>query len=141
MRSDAGGAKSVTRSARRSLPFGLSSSLGPYELCCRIGAGGMGSVYLARDERQAGAHRFAAVKIIHPHLAEQQDFVAMFLDEADIASRLMHPNVVRAYDYGAYAETPYLAMEYLRGEPLTRVFQRLSEHASVEQHAAFVARV
>jgi serine/threonine-protein kinase len=101
----------------------------------------MGSVYLARDERQAGAHRYAAVKIIHPHLAEQQDFVAMFLDEADIASRLVHPNVVRAYDYGAYAQTPYLAMEYLRGEPLTRVFQTLSEHASVEQHAGFVARV
>jgi serine/threonine protein kinase len=97
------------------------TTFGAYVLYERIGQGGMAQVHLARDARRLGVHRVVAVKRIHRHLAHEQAFVDMFQDEAHIASQVCHPNVCAVFDHGVERGTPYLAMEYLCGEPLSHV--------------------
>src|SRR5690606_8193449 len=96
-------------------------SLGRFTLCRELGAGGMATVYLARMRLAAGLERVVALKTIHAHLAKEQTFVDMFLDEAKIASQISHPNVCSVFDFGEVAGTYFLAMEYLCGEPLIDV--------------------
>src|SRR5690606_32832943 len=123
-------------------PVDERRSLGPYELCMHIGWGGMANVYLARDDRRTGIHRFVAVKCMRPHLAADPVYVEMFLDEAHIASQLRHPNVCQVFDYGAYDDEHFLAMEYLRGETLAtlRSHERLVA-GSPRAHALRLARL
>jgi len=104
--------------------------MGRYRLCFELASGGMATVYLARVEGPAGFEKLVALKCIHPHLAKERDFIEMFLDEARIASRISHPNVCAVFDFGREADTYFLAMEHLVGEPLTRVM-----HAVVDSHA------
>jgi serine/threonine-protein kinase len=81
-------------------------------------------VYLARLD---GPHNFArpvALKVIHEHLLDEKEFVDMFLDEANLAVRLAHPNIVHVYDLGREGNVLFLAMEYLDGQPLSRVIAR-----------------
>jgi serine/threonine-protein kinase len=105
----------------------LPLRLGRFTLCEELGAGGMATVYLARMEMAGGLERLAALKTIHPHLAKEKAFVDMFLDEARIASHVGHPNVCSTYDFGEVNGVYYLAMEYLLGEPLFDVINRLVE--------------
>jgi serine/threonine protein kinase len=102
--------------------------LGRYRISVELAAGGMSHVYLARAEGPGGFEKLVALKVIHRHLANHPDFVAMFLDEARIVSRIDHPNVCHVFDFGCDGGTYYLAMEYLVGEPLSRVVR--AEHAS-----------
>lgn len=99
--------------------------IGRYELRFELASGGMGSVYLARVGGAAGFQKLVALKRIHRHLAKQTGYVNMFLDEAKIASRITHPNVCSVFDFGEADGEYYLAMEYLNGEPLSRVLTRL----------------
>ena len=103
---------------RSSLAPQLPYALGRFTLCKEVGAGGMATVYLSKMRLGAGLDRLVALKTIHSHLAKQQTFVDMFLDEARIASQIAHPNVCAVYDFGAESDTYFLAMEYLTGEPL-----------------------
>jgi serine/threonine protein kinase/Flp pilus assembly protein TadD len=92
--------------------------VGPYELMREIGAGGMAEVWLA--QRADGAFkREVALKL--PMLTRlRKDLASRFARERDILASLEHPNIARLYDAGVSAEgLPYLAMEYVRGEPLT----------------------
>jgi serine/threonine-protein kinase len=102
----------------------LGERLGRYVLGPSIGAGGAASVYLARLDGPHGFERLLAIKIVHEHLLEDKDFIAMFLDEANLAVRLSHPNIVHTYELGHQGETLFLAMEYLRGKPLSLVYER-----------------
>jgi len=97
--------------------------IGRYQLCFELASGGMAKVYLARVEGIAGFEKLVAIKRIHPHLAEQEEFVEMFLDEARIASRINHPNVCTVFDFGRSGEDYYIAMEFLRGEPMARLMR------------------
>ncbi|WP_428263837.1 protein kinase domain-containing protein [Haliangium sp.] len=97
--------------------------LGKYELIARIGKGGMAQVYLARQRGPANFEKMVVVKTIHPHLAAQASFIDMLLDEARIAALLKHPCVVDIYDLGLDGDTYFIAMEYLRGEPLLSVLR------------------
>jgi eukaryotic-like serine/threonine-protein kinase len=99
----------------------VGERIGPYQVLERIGAGGMATVYLARDSRQAGIHQYIAMKTVHPHFASDPSFVAMFVDEARIASLLRHPNVCRVMDYGQAAGKRFLVMEHLCGVSLAMV--------------------
>jgi len=122
----------------------IDTHLGPYQLRRRVGVGGMGTVYLAVDARRAGAHRYVAVKCIHPHLCDGREFVDMFLDEADVASRIDHPNVVRVFDFGQLEDAPFLVMEYLSGESVSAIYRALRDGRcpwSVERRAALCARI
>lgn len=99
-------------------------TLGKYRLIAELGHGGMADVYLAVSRGPAGFHKLLVVKQLRPDLAEDPEFLTMFLDEARLAARLSHRNVVQTYevaiDDGAY----FLAMEYLDGQPLRRVVHR-----------------
>jgi len=92
--------------------------LGRYELIYSIGEGGMANVFLARSSGPAGFHKWFAIKRIHPHLARDQKFVDMFLDEARIAAAIEHQNVAHVFDLGEAGGAYFLAMEYLHGESL-----------------------
>jgi serine/threonine-protein kinase len=101
--------------------------IGRYELRFELASGGMGSVYLARLDGTAGFEKLVALKRIHPHLARERSYVEMFLDEAKIASRITHPNVCSVFDLGEADGEYYIAMEYLVGEPLSRLCMRVSK--------------
>jgi len=73
---------------------GEGERLDRYELIAELAAGGMATVYLARNSGVAGFQRLVAIKRLHPHLAREPEFIEMFLDEARLAARLHHPNVV-----------------------------------------------
>ncbi len=97
---------------------------GKYQLLKRLAMGGMAQIYLARRRGPEGFEKLLVIKRILPHLAENADFVRMFLDEARIAARLDHPNIVDIYDLGAQDDTFFIAMEYIHGEDLRRVWKR-----------------
>lgn len=98
--------------------------LGQYQLVAELARGGMGRVYLARRSGQAGFERFFAVKVMHHQLADDHDAVLMLLDEAHIASRLHHPNVVSVLDIGTYDAGYYLVMDYVEGCSLHELLRR-----------------
>jgi serine/threonine protein kinase len=105
----------------------LGQPLGRYVLGTLLGQGGAASVYMARLDGPHGFDRVVAIKLVHEHLIADRDFMAMFLDEANLACRLQHPNIVHCYELCQGDESLYLAMEYLQGQPLSRVYQRAQE--------------
>jgi serine/threonine protein kinase len=98
---------------------------GKYLLVDRISSGGMANVYRAKLVGIRGFSKTIAIKRIHPHLLERRRFLRMFTDEAKIASRLIHPNIVQIFDLGEEENVPYIAMEYVAGRDLYRVVRRL----------------
>ena len=104
--------------------------IGRYELCFELASGGMASVYLARIDGVSGFEKLVALKRIHRHLAKKKGYVDMFLDEARIASRITHPNVCSVFDFGEADGEHYIAMEYLVGEPLSRLMSRVARDQS-----------
>src|SRR5687767_11395671 len=88
-------------------------SIGRYELIHRLGHGGMATVYLGRATGKAGFERLVAVKVIHPHLANEPEFVEMFLDEARIAAKIHDPHVVAIHDVGEHDGVFFMVMEYV----------------------------
>ncbi|HEX8819230.1 MAG TPA: serine/threonine-protein kinase [Archangium sp.] len=95
---------------------------GPYTLVRRIGYGGMGEVFLAREEEPG---RACVVKKVLPTLAGNPQFLARFRDEARVVLRLSHPNIARVWDMGEVGGELYLAMEYVAGKTLNRLAWRL----------------
>jgi serine/threonine protein kinase len=104
--------------------------LGGFRLLREIACGGMATVYMAHKSGPAGFGQAAAVKVIHPHLARDREFVEMFLDEARIVSCINHPNVCRVLDFGKAEGTYYLAMEYVMGETWGDVLHALKQRPS-----------
>ncbi len=109
-------------------------TIGRYRLCFELASGGMASVHLARAEGSPGFQKLVALKRIHPHLAREQEYVDMFLDEARIASSITHPNVCSVFDFGEADGEYFIAMEYLLGESLSRVHRRVM--ANTEQRTS-----
>ncbi|MDX2012790.1 MAG: protein kinase [Myxococcaceae bacterium] len=97
---------------------------GRYQLIKKLATGGMAQIYLARQLGVQGFEKLLVVKRILPHLAENEDFITMFLDEARIAARLNHPNVVQIFDLGQQDDTFYIAMEYIHGEDVRKVWKQ-----------------
>ena len=95
--------------------------LGRYVLHGEIAAGGMASVHLGRLLGPVGFSRTVAIKRLHPQFAKDPEFVAMFLDEARIAARIRHPNVVPTLDVVASEGELFLVMDYVEGESLARL--------------------
>ncbi len=100
--------------------------LGPYELSQRLATGGMAEVYLARRAGPHGFQKVVAVKRILPQLAQDPDFVAMFIDEARVCARLAHPNIVQVFDFGEQDGELYMAMEYVDGTTAARLVRAAS---------------
>jgi serine/threonine protein kinase len=87
----------------------------------------MAQIYLARQLGPEGFEKLLVVKRILPHLAENEDFISMFLDEARIAARLSHPNIVQIFDLGAQDDSYFIAMEYIHGEDVRRVSKQAEQ--------------
>ncbi len=100
----------------------MSERFGNYEILRKIAAGGMAEVFLAKHTGIGGFERLVCIKRILPHLGEQEDFISMFQDEARIAANLTHPNVAQIYDIDKADGAYYIAMEYVRGEDLRRIY-------------------
>jgi len=101
---------------------------GSYQLLAKLATGGMAEIYLARPtSSQSGSKDMMVLKRILPHLAEDEHFVTMFRDEADLAARLAHRNVCNVLSFGQFAGTWFIAMEYLHGVPLSRMMTKLSK--------------
>ncbi|MBX3247433.1 MAG: protein kinase [Myxococcales bacterium] len=93
--------------------------LGRYEVLTQLASGGMAGVYVARAKGVAGFERLVAVKVLHPHLAYEDEFISMFLDEARLAARIRHPNVVPTLDISdTDGDGFFLVMEYIEGDHL-----------------------
>jgi serine/threonine-protein kinase len=103
----------------------LPKAIGRYEILGRLATGGMAEILLGRISGPSGFERLVVVKRILPHLARQQRFVAMFLDEARIVARIRHSNVVQVQELGQEGEELYITMEYLEGESVAGLLKRL----------------
>jgi serine/threonine-protein kinase len=95
-----------------------ATELGQYRLLQRLGAGGMGEVFLAKLEREEGFSKLLVVKRILPGLSDSSRFREMFATEARIAAALNHPHIIQVTDYGRIARNCFLAMEYIQGTDL-----------------------
>ncbi|HVY49689.1 MAG TPA: serine/threonine-protein kinase, partial [Minicystis sp.] len=100
------------------LPTTFPERVGRYDLLLPIAAGGMATVYLARSEGIGGFAREVALKLTHAHLRSDPRFAADLIEEAKLAARIRHPNVVPVLDVGDDAAGIYLVMEYVEGEAL-----------------------
>jgi serine/threonine-protein kinase len=97
------------------VPSTPSQRLGDYELIYELKSGGMGNVYLARKRGTGGFEKLLAIKTIRKELSSRSELRTMFLDEAQLLSRIEHPAVAQVYDFGEQDETLFLAMEYVPG--------------------------
>lgn len=99
--------------------------VGRYALHREIASGGMASVHLGRLLGPVGFARTVAIKRLHAQFAKDPEFVAMFMDEARVAARIRHPNVVPTLDVVAEHGELFLVMEYVEGESLSRLVRLL----------------
>jgi eukaryotic-like serine/threonine-protein kinase len=100
------------------MPLAAPSRFGPYETVSFLGAGGMGEVYEAIDTR---LNRRVALKVLPPQLVTDEERRRRFIQEAQLASSLQHPNIITIYDIGSANSADYIAMELVRGRTLDSV--------------------
>ncbi|MDD9947242.1 MAG: protein kinase, partial [Myxococcales bacterium] len=98
---------------------------GDYELVRRLRVGGMAELYRAR--REVHKNEQVVIKRLLLSLTDEAEYVSMFLDEAQLAIRLEHPNIVRTFDVGQVDDTPFMAMELIDGQDLSTVIRRARE--------------
>jgi eukaryotic-like serine/threonine-protein kinase len=116
--------------------------IGKYQLVTLLAEGGMARVYLAFSRGPAGFDKLVVVKQIRPELAWDQDFVTMFFDEARIAARLNHPNVVHTYEVVEENGLYLLVMEYLEGHTLGELVRRVTrERVPLDLHVWMLSQV
>jgi serine/threonine protein kinase len=104
----------------------MAVAFGKYELLRKIASGGMGQVFLARE--RGAVERLVVLKLILPHLAEDEEFLTMFLEEARLVARLQHPNLVTILDLLEVEGRHCLAMEYVQGDDV----RRLDKHSRLK---------
>jgi len=112
---------------------------GRFEVLGRIGRGGMAEILLARERSMAGATRHLVIKRILPEIADDDEMLHMFLDEARVVMGLSHPNLCQIYDVGEHDGTWYIAMEWVNGTTLHQLIKRAVSSGQVD--FAITARV
>ena len=103
---------------KKPIPFGK------YLLLERVNVGGMAEVFKAKTFGVEGFERMLAVKRILPSIAEDQEFITMFVDEAKIAVQLTHANIAQIFDLGKVGDSYFIALEYVSGKDLRAIFDR-----------------
>ncbi len=106
-------------------------TVGRYAVHGEIASGGMATVHFGRLVGPSGFARPVAIKRLHPHFAREPDFVAMFLDEARLAARVQHPNVVPTLDVITSDGELLIVMDYVQGETLSRLLRTMREKREV----------
>src|SRR5581483_919202 len=122
-------------SVRQPVPFGK------YVLLERISVGGMAEVFKAKSFGVEGFEKILAIKRILPSLAEDSDFIEMFIDEAKICGQLNHANICQIFELGRVTDSHFIAMEYVWGKDLLQIqnrFRKLRQTMKPEM-AAFIA--
>jgi serine/threonine protein kinase len=105
----------------------LGKRLGKYEILALLALGGTAEIYLARIAGAAGFEKYVVVKCLHDHLADDQTFVKMFLDEARLAAALDHSNIVQTMELGEYENRYFMVLEFLAGLSLAMIVRRAGE--------------
>src|SRR5690349_11607271 len=115
------------------LPVQSARGFGRYRLIAKLGQGGMAEVFLAAHRGPLGFEKLVVIKRLKPGIATEPEVNAMFLDEARLAARLNHPNVVQTYECGQIDDQYYIVMEYLEGHSLDRICRKIdpSRHRAV----------
>jgi serine/threonine protein kinase len=114
---------------------------GEYKILKKIATGGMAEVFLAKRIGMKGFEKLLAIKRIHPQFSENEEFIAMFIDEAKLAARLNHRNIVQIYDFGSQQDSYYIAMEYIFGKDLRSIMKKSKargEHLPLAQCAYII---
>ena len=114
----------------------LGDVVGRYRLLGEMARGGMGIVYVAAAQGPAGFSKLVALKELRPDLVEDEEFLTMFLEEARMAARLNHPNIVQTNDVDEYQGRHFIAMEYLEGRSLYNVVKRFAARGGFPQRLA-----
>ncbi len=109
----------------------VGGALGKYRLVAEIARGGMGIVYLALVQGPGGFNKLVVVKELKPELVGEPAFLRMFLDEARLAARLNHPNIVQTNEVGSEGNRYFMAMDYLDGRAFDRVRRRSYNQGAV----------
>jgi uncharacterized membrane protein affecting hemolysin expression len=117
------------------------NKIGPYLLTQQIAKGGMADLFLSDYLRQDGFRRTVAVKKILPHLAENQDFIKMFIREARLAALLQHPNIVQIIDFGKIQNVYLIAMEYIDGKNLAEIMAHVKEGLPVDLSVFVIMKI
>lgn len=97
-----------------------------YRILAKLGEGGMAEVYVGTLDQTPGFHKLLVLKLLRPVLAEEADGLTMFLDEARLAARLNHRNVVQTYEVGQIGDRHAIVMEFLEGASLSKLFRAAS---------------
>lgn len=116
---------SVTGAGSREPQTAAPQILGRYALYDELASGGMATVHFGRLLGPVGFSRTVAIKRLHAQFAKDPEFVSMFLDEARVAARVQHPNVVSTLDVVATEGELFLVMEYVEGESLARILRQI----------------
>ncbi|MGZ3442981.1 MAG: serine/threonine protein kinase, partial [Polyangia bacterium] len=106
----------------------VGQTIGKYEVLQRLAAGGMAEIFLARMVGVLGFDKLVVIKRILPHLAQRNDFIQMFLDEARIATTLSHANIVQTHEVGVSGKSYFMVMEYLAGEDVRSIVRRIGRN-------------
>ena len=104
----------------------LANAIGKYRLLGALGHGGMADVFLAVADGPEGFRKLCVLKLLKEEMAHDEEYRAMFLDEARLAARLNHPNIVQTFEVGETHGRLMIAMEYVEGQTANRVRKRLA---------------
>src|SRR5258708_4429266 len=97
-----------------------------YTILGRLAGGGMAEIFLARATSDGGVERHVVLKRVLPERSRDPAFATMFLDEARLAAQLHHPNIAQVHDIGRIAGAYFFTMEYVHGEDVRALLQRLA---------------
>lgn len=100
----------------------IGDKLGQHELLGKLGTGGMGVVFKARDQK---LNRHVAIKILHAHLTDDEEFKQRFIQEAQAASAINHPNITTIYQIGDEQGLLFISMEFVEGQTLREMIERI----------------
>jgi eukaryotic-like serine/threonine-protein kinase len=119
----------------------MYAQTGKFRDIVELGKGGMGDVFLTVASGPSGFNKLLVVKRLRQSLAGDPEFLRMFLNEARLAARLNHPNIVHTYEVGFDGSRHYLTMEYLEGQSLQRLIRRAGATGdlSLEMHLCVLA--
>ena len=119
----------------------IGEQFAKYLLVGEIARGGMGEIFLGVQQGLEGFSKVVVVKRVVSHLTNNVDFIRMFIDEARLAARLEHPNIVKTYEFGDHGGQYYTVMEYLAGEDLRKVLNKRSHTSQQRLALPFVVHI
>src|SRR5258706_10071524 len=118
------------------------TTIGKYRIIAELGRGGMAHVYLACLQGPSDFNKLVVLKLLRPMFANDPELRGMFFDEARLAARLAHPNVVQTYEVGSDGDDHFLTMEYLEGQALSAIRRAEWAHPmSIALHLRILADV